>query len=427
MRLNPPDLQAQVDPWLDRYLDGGPDVPIALGLSGGGDSVALLLLASQWARRRGRRLMILSVDHGLQSLSPAWTQECRRRARALGWAFQGLAWDGDKPSTGLPAAARRARHRLLAMASRDAGAAVLLLGHTADDRAEASAMRAAGALTPEPRLWAPSPVWPEGAGVFLLRPLLDITRADLRSWLAARGETWIEDPANSDPRYARARARLAGAGMQPIDPATEILRIGLAEEAVADDAGQILLSRAAFQAAPRPEQAAFLAMACLSVSGTMRPPRSSQLDLAVTALEQPPRPSALSLAGARIEADEAHIRLCREPGEFRRGGEPHLKLKAGTTGVWDGRFAIGPIAEDCEVMPLAGRRRALDRQGRRRIEALPPAVRASLPCLRMTQDEPPGIRLPSPEEARSLAGTRLEAACGLIGSELDALRFVERG
>ena len=72
------------------------------------------------------------------------------------------------------------------------------MGHTASDLAEAAAMRAEGSTTPSPREWAPSPAWPEGRGVFLLRPMLHLARGEIRAWLAARGQTWIEDPANAD-------------------------------------------------------------------------------------------------------------------------------------------------------------------------------------------------------------------------------------
>jgi tRNA(Ile)-lysidine synthase len=88
------------------------------------------------------------------------------------------------------------------------------MGHTADDVAETQVMRSEGALTPFPREWSPSPVWPEGRGVFILRPLLGVRRESLRRWLLDRGEVWVEDPANSDLRFARSRARrvLAGPG-----------------------------------------------------------------------------------------------------------------------------------------------------------------------------------------------------------------------
>ena len=187
-----------------------------MALSGGGDSLALLLAATEWARSAGRRLTVLTVDHGLRAESAAWTAACAATARRLGHPFRALAWTGAKPAAGLPAAARTARHALLAEAARAAGARVILMGHTADDALEARLMREAGSTTPEAREWAPSPAWPQGRGVFLLRPLVSLRRAEIREWLTARGERWIDDPANEDATYARPRARQAlGRGAMP--------------------------------------------------------------------------------------------------------------------------------------------------------------------------------------------------------------------
>src|SRR5690606_36099049 len=136
-----------------------------------------------------------------------WARQCGDVAERLGVAFQALRWDGAKPASGLPAAARAARHALLADAARDAGARVILLGHTGDDLIEAAAMRAEGSTVSDPSEWAPSPAWPQGRGVFLLRPMLAVRRAEIRDWLRARDESWIDDPANEDQRFARARAR----------------------------------------------------------------------------------------------------------------------------------------------------------------------------------------------------------------------------
>src|SRR5205814_800845 len=147
-----------------------------------------------------------------------WSRFAAAAAAKLGVAHRALVWRGDKPATGLPAAARAARHALLAAAARREGAAVILRGHTADDLMEAELMRRAGSSAPSPRVWAPSPAWPEGRGVFLLRPLLGHRRADLRELLTGLGERWIEDPANDDPRFARPLARRQLAGAAPPRP-----------------------------------------------------------------------------------------------------------------------------------------------------------------------------------------------------------------
>ncbi|HKR89031.1 MAG TPA: tRNA lysidine(34) synthetase TilS, partial [Phenylobacterium sp.] len=260
-------LAATAHAVLDRRLSPTSPRPIALALSGGGDSVALLHLATTWTQARGRRLVALTVDHRLQPQSRAWTEACADHAARLGAGFQALAWEGEKPLRGLPAAARAARHRLLADAARALSAQVLLIGHTADDVLEARAMRAAGSTTPEPREWSPSPVWPQGRGLFLLRPLLALRRPDLRAWLQGRSERWIEDPANADPRFARARARAAlEAGAAEIELAAEG-PLTLAEICRIDAGGGVAFPRAAFREASAAGAQRLLGLACVCAGG----------------------------------------------------------------------------------------------------------------------------------------------------------------
>ena len=88
-----------------------------------------------------------------------------------------------------------------------AGARVLILGHTADDVTESTLIRRSTPSHGRMSEWSPSPVWPEGRGVFLLSPLLRSRGTDLRAWLGRQGLDWLDDPANADPRFARTRAR----------------------------------------------------------------------------------------------------------------------------------------------------------------------------------------------------------------------------
>ena len=194
-------MRGLIEAVLARRLAPASRAPLAVALAGGGDSLALLILTLDGARSRGRSVHALVFDHRLQPDSAAWTAFAVDAARRLGADATALAWEGDKPTTGLPAAARAARHAALADAARNIGARVLLMGHTADDRREAAWMRDHGASVPDPVEWAPSPAWPQGRGLFVLRPLLAVKRADLRALLRDRGQTWLDDPANTDPRY----------------------------------------------------------------------------------------------------------------------------------------------------------------------------------------------------------------------------------
>lgn len=414
MRLN------EVLAVLDDRLRPHVPAPVAVGFSGGGDSLALLLIAQAWAKGHGRQLVILSVDHGLQPQGAAWVEACAAVAARLGVPFRPLAWTGPKPERGVPAAARAARHRLLAEAARDAGARVILLGHTADDRLEGQAMREAGATTPDPAVWAPSPAWPEGRGLFLLRPLLGARREALRDWLQARGETWIEDPANADPRSARSRARTALAGRgtvcAPSDHGADAANLATACDAT-PWAG-LSIAREALRGAEDGAARRFLAAACLCAGGTDRPPRGDRLQRLLDAVRGEGSFTA-TLGGSRIEADGEAVRLMREPGEAARGGLAACALPLGETVVWDGRYEVVAAREGLSVRPLAGLAARLADRERRALPSVPAAARGALPAV----VDPGGavtcpVLWPSGEvQITPLIGTRLDAACGVVARE----------
>ena len=192
--------------------------------------MALLAIAAVWAKRAGRRVLAITVDHRLNPDSGDWSRRCEAAARAVGADWIERRWEEEKPATGLPAAARRARHGLIADAARDAGAKVVLFAHTADDIAESDWMRERGSTLGRLREWSPSPAWPEGRGLMLLRPMLEERREGLRGWLREAGRDWIEDPGNAGFGRGRARAALtplpSGEGLSARTPEA----IGLARK-----------------------------------------------------------------------------------------------------------------------------------------------------------------------------------------------------
>jgi hypothetical protein len=122
--------------------------------------MALLRLAATWASHHRRPLQVLTVDHGLSPDSRRWAGLVQEAAAALGLGMRVLRWTGEKPTVGIPASARAARHALLADAARETGARVVLMGHTADDAREGEVMRAEGSTLGRLRDWSPSPAWP---------------------------------------------------------------------------------------------------------------------------------------------------------------------------------------------------------------------------------------------------------------------------
>jgi len=402
-------LTGRVFQALDARLEHDVDRPIALALSGGGDSLALLDLAGAWARVRGRHLLALTVDHGLNPDSPDWSRRAQAAARAAGADWRELCWRGPRPTTGLPAAARQARHRLLAEAARAAGARVILTGHTADDVAEGDWMRAEGSTLGTLRAWSPSPIWPAGRGLMLLRPLLDQGRQDLRDHLTARGLTWIEDPANADDRFLRSRARaaLAAAADRP----------GPVPTSTAPPPPSSIQTTAEGVVVIRNVSARVLAAAAVCVGGGDRPPRGERLRRLVDQAADG-RPFVATLGGATVHGAGDGVVLTRNAGEYARRPTPPLALTPGVIAVWDGRFEITAQADGLCIMPAAGRLAALPREDRAWLKTLHSRARGGLPVLIRDDGSDPVLAWRR-AEVRCLVGPRLAQALDQTPHERD--------
>jgi tRNA(Ile)-lysidine synthase len=180
---------------------------IVLAVSGGPDSIALMWLAARWRRAlaRGPRLIAVTVDHGLRSEAAREARDVKRLARTLDLPHRTVRWTGAKPKTGLPAAARAARYRLLAQAARASGATHILTAHTCDDQAETLLMRMVrgsgiaglAAMARES----------EREGVLLARPFLSVSKSQLIATLKKAKIDFADDPTNRDLNFTRPRIR----------------------------------------------------------------------------------------------------------------------------------------------------------------------------------------------------------------------------
>ncbi len=399
-----------------------------MAFSGGGDSLALLIGAKAWADRRGRRLAAVTVDHRLRPDGATWALWCRRRARALEVDHDILVWQGDKPASGVAAAARAARHGLLAEAARRRGAGVILMGHTADDCAEAALMRVQGATTPTPRAWSPSPVWPVGRGLFILRPLLGMGRSALRAALAGLGETWIEDPGNTDPASLRARSRAALARLPPagtpVDQAIEGGTAASLDEIRQGPAADLHLPLSRLLGAA--DGGALLGTALLCAAGTDRPPRRQSLGRLLSRAAEGGSFVA-TLGGARVSARDGWTHVVRDAADRRRGALDDIALPEGQTIVWDGRFEMTASEAGARVGFLAGRAAALSEPLRRALLASPAAARRAIPLVSHPDGalECPSLVPSRRIRATSLALPRLMAARGGILDEATLRRMAK--
>jgi tRNA(Ile)-lysidine synthase len=180
---------------------------LVIAVSGGPDSVALMWLAARWrhALQRGPELFAVTVDHGLRPESGREARDVKRLALELRLPHRTLHWRGDKPTSGLPAAAREARYQLLAKAAKASGASHILTAHTRDDQAETVLMRMSrgSGIAGLAAMARQS----ERHGVVLARPLLDVSKAQLVATLQKAKIDFAQDPSNVDAQFTRPRLR----------------------------------------------------------------------------------------------------------------------------------------------------------------------------------------------------------------------------
>ncbi len=363
-----------------------PVFPWALGVSGGSDSMALMVLSADWAARHSKPLpFILTVDHGLRGESAHEAETVGEWSAAYGLLHHVLPWTDAKPAGGVQAAARHARYHLLAQWCLAHKVRTLMTAHTEDDQAETLLLRLGrgsgvdglSAMALRGRVPLADPQFKD---ISLLRPLLSVRRERLRSVLADKGQAWIEDPSNDNDHYARVRVRktialLSGDGIETgrlAETARRMSRVRQALESAAeelcaeiatfDNAGFVRLDGQGLSQAPEELGLRVLAHLLMAISGSVYPPRLTALERLYEGLVQSLQGrtglgSGRTLAGCRIvpvaaaPGREGHFLIVREMRALSArlrahqealGEERHTLrgLGAGKSLLWDNRFAL---------------------------------------------------------------------------------------
>lgn len=232
-------------PYLDPKIRTG---GVLLAVSGGPDSTALMHAAATFGT--DVPLAVSTVDHGLRPESESEALGVAAAATKLGLPHHRLAWTGPKPASGIQAAARSARYRLLGECARAIGAGLILTGHTSDDQAETVLMRLIAGSGPA-GLSGMRAERPVTEGVRLARPFLKLPKAELVAYCEAHGLAYLRDPSNADDRFARARLR----GLLPLLEAEGLSAerlCRLAERSARDEVALAAAADAAFAVARRP-------------------------------------------------------------------------------------------------------------------------------------------------------------------------------
>ncbi len=371
-----------------------PYTKAVLAVSGGADSMALMFLARQWLDLcgDGPQCVVLTVDHGLRTESAAEAEWVAAAALKFGFAHTTLTWSGEKPRTGLQAAARTARYALMADFCRLNGVPAIACAHTQDDQAETFVMRLArgsgvdglSGMAPVSRM----------KGVDLVRPLLTASRADLEALLRDAGQEWLDDPSNLDDAYERVRVRKRLSAAEKLGLTRTMLTLASRRISRARDTLDILTAQftakhlavheagfgeialAAFFEAPEEIAMRALSRMTAAFGGRQVPARLSKIEDAYSALKA--RAPVLTLGGCRMARRGGRLLVTREFGRLPRH---ELALPASETLEWDARFAVSAPIGGLTVRPLGEDGLAQSKSAGGDLEPVPRAAALTLPSL----------------------------------------------
>ena len=351
----PASLTANLDDLDTIFVQVADQPALGLAVSGGPDSLALLLLAQRWALTRATppRLYAYAVDHQLRPEAAAEVAMVLDLAAQLGVPARGLVWTGQKPEAGLQEAARAARYGLIGAAMAEDGVSVLLTAHHRSDQAETVLMRLAHGSGVEGLKGMSDFAMVEGVRVH--RPLLSVDPIALRAVVDAAGLVPAQDPSNDDTHYERVRWRhalpgLAALGLDAAALATFASRMGEADAAIAQMAEGCFaelvkldgFGAAAIELAPfiglSPAIATRLLGRVLNIVGGRQKPRAlGQVERLRQTIADGALAKSSTLLGCVVRLKDSAVVVAREPG---RAVPPDAILLPQTSLVWDERFLI---------------------------------------------------------------------------------------
>ena len=335
-------------------LAGGAGWPGAVAVSGGGDSIALMLLLRDWAEGASRPPpVVISVDHGLTGHGSKAAAEAVARARKMGLEAHLLFWRKPKPGADIEAAARVARYQLMGTWCATHELRGLYVAHTLEDQAETFLLRLArgSGLDGLAAMRAVSSYPLAGfEALAVVRPLLTVKRPALREFLVGRGMEWVDDPMNEDARFARVRIRkawpaLEEIGLSPARVAAASNHLGRArnalEDATAAFLGQschatpdrIILDGARLTCIPEEIALRALAAALSRLSHASYRPRFERLGALFEAIKTGTLEGARTLHGCRIAAAGKNESVFGPQTLIITREKPRQRKTAGNRGV----------------------------------------------------------------------------------------------
>lgn len=306
--------------------------------------MALTLLASRWARSHGGRAVGLTVDHALRAESAGEARKVGHWLNDLGIDHHIVTWAAAKPKTGIQKKAREARYALLTNWCLQAGILHLLVAHHREDQAETIALRQARGSGPEGLAGMAS--IRDLPNLRLLRPLLGTDKARLIATLSCADHSWIEDPSNHNPAFARNKIRQEGLDLEALSEQAVLygrsrqawdkqVQRALVDAVKIHPAGFARVSKSCLADMPADLMRGLISRVLMTIGGCIYPPRTPSLRRLLDEIcARQPCPNR-TLSNCRIIDQQSTWLVCREKASSSASVEISEEFKQ-----WDDRFLV---------------------------------------------------------------------------------------
>ena len=328
--------------------------PIALAVSGGPDSIAMMFLTSQSKKIKKENVTILTVDHDLRKDSRKEANLVMQNAKKIGFKCKILKWKGLKPTSGIQEAARRSRYDMMLSWCKENNVKKLFLAHHMDDQVETFLMR----LSKGSGIDGLSSMSKKSnkENINIIRPFLEIPKVKLVEIANFSKMKWISDPSNSNLSYQRSRIRklipaLSKEGIDSHHINLAIKRMDSAKDTLVKITNRDIskyvknmediaysLSYEAIDELSSEILLRILDRVIMVASGSIYPPRRAKVESILSWLKSDSKVTAKTLSGTVIRKRKDYIIFYRELKSSQRS--PNIYPLTSRYLSWDNRFCI---------------------------------------------------------------------------------------
>ena len=339
---------------------------IAVGVSGGADSLALCLLADNWGRQNGVKITALTVDHGIRKEAKTEAAQVKLWLENRGIPHNTLVIEQLPPHHGIQAFARKWRFHLLGNWCRNNSVDGVMLAHTIEDQAETVYMRILADSGPEGLSGMRNGT--RVAGLTIIRPLLTITKGRLIETCRRFGQNWVVDPSNQDLKYTRVMLRQLKPGIEKVGlEGNKVVRLASAMRKLRNifdqtslnfmkknggilGTGIAWINASSIDETPIKFLELLLGRLLISIGGTPWPSKKEKLNRLICVLRAQ-KVTTATLGGCVIEkTNSGTIWIYREiPRKF-----PSTVIMPGTKLRWDNRFEVIQTSKKKLIMEPLG-------------------------------------------------------------------------